>query len=455
MDGKAVKVVFLALILTAILATSLLVRSSEAQQGDVVTTALVVKIAPPWDTIDDGVKECVINALQVAERNNYALILEVDSYGGLLDAGFSIGDALATSKAPVIAYVYDGKALSAASLIILPANVIALSPNAVIGDMQPIMYNPTTGQITFVNESKIVNPVITKAVAYARLRGRNTTAVELFVKGALTMTADEAVKNHVADLIVNDFEDLLSKLKGLEVKDSGRTYVLQITNTLTYRCSVRARTISLFENPLISGLMMTLGVLGTLFAILSGKLPILPVAILFLLLGMLGSGFSPNLVAISFLVLGAVLLAVELFVTPGFGVLGISGIVLIALGVALSPVNIPAGTSPPPGYANQLRILALTVGAVLGGFTGFVLYKIIEVKRRKPSEFTPVEGVGRAVDPIGPGRPGYIMVNGEYWKATSDTDVSPGQRVKVVAMVNGVLKVEPVEGDRDEGVGNS
>ncbi len=449
MEFKALRVVFLALIAVSLLLTPILAEVTHAQAETAVTTALVVKIAPPWDTIDDGVKECVINALQVAERNNYALILEVDSYGGLLDAGFSIGDAIAASKVPVIAYVFDGKALSAASLIILPANVIALSPNAVIGDMQPIMYNPTTGQVTFVNESKIVNPVVTKAVSYAKLRGRNATAVELFVRKALTMTADEALKNHVADLIVNDFPDLLSRLKGYRVIDSGHTYVLNIRDIINYRCSVRARTISVFENPLISGLMMTLGVLGTLFAILSGKLPILPVAILFLLLGMLGSGFSPNLIAITFLVLGAILLAVELFITPGFGVLGISGIVLIALGVALSPVNIPAGTSPPPGYANELRILALTVGATLGAFTGFVLYKIIEVKRRKPSEFMPVEGMGRALDPLGPGRPGYVLVNGEYWKAVSDVEISPGEKVTVVGIDNGLLRVKPVRGSED------
>ncbi len=435
------------LIVGAVIACSLVSTPTSAHTVT-INSALVVSIEPPWDTIDDGVKECVLSALNRAEAEGKALIVKVDSYGGLLDAGFSIGDAFASSRIPVIAYVSGGKALSAATLIILPTHVIALSPQAIIGAMQPVLYNPATGEITFVNESKIINPVVTKSLSYAELRGRNATLVEEFVKSAKTIDAQEAVKYGVADLIVSGMDDLLSKLRGMEVNTTSGTYILEISGVESYGCSVRSRALSLFENPMISSVLMTIGILGTLFALLSGKLPVLPVALLFLLLGLIGSGFNPNLVAVAFLIMGAVMLAAEIFVTPGFGVLGISGIILIGLGIALSPINVPAGTSPPPNYVSQLRTMALVIGGGLGAFIGLIIYKVVKLKRSKPTKFTPNGKVGRAVDDLGPDKPGFVLVDGEYWKATSDEEVPAGSKVKVVAVDGATLKVKKVrEGD--------
>jgi len=408
-----------------------------------VTTAVLVEVTPPWDTIDDGVKECILNALKYAENHNYALILSIDSYGGLLEAAFSIGDAFARAKVPVIAYVSGGKALSAATMIILPANIIALSPNSIIGAMQPIMYNPTTGTITFINESKIINPVVAKAVSYAKLRNRNATAAKLFVVKSLVLTADQAVKNHVANLIANNLDDLLKKIDGVRVNTSTGTYVLKITNVEKYSCSLRARVLSTLENPMVSSVLMTIGILGTIFAILSGKLPILPLALLFLLLGLIGSGFNPNIISILFLVIGAIMLAIELFVTPGFGVVGITGIILIAVGIALAPANIPSGFNPPATYARDLQIAAAVIGGGLGALTGFILYKVIQAKRSKPQKFDPVGKIGKAVDNIEPGSKGFVIVDGEYWLATSDTRIDKGSEVIVTGMEGHILKVRP------------
>ncbi len=408
-----------------------------------VTTAVLVEVTPPWDTIDDGVKECILNALKYAEGHNYALILSIDSYGGLLEAAFSIGDAFARAKVPVIAYVSGGKALSAATMIILPTNIIALSPNSIIGAMQPIMYNPTTGTITFINESKIINPVVAKAVSYAKLRDRNVTAARLFVVKSLVLTADQAVKNHVANLIADNLDDLLKKINGMHVNTSTGTYILRITNIEKYSCSLRARIISVLENPMVSSVLMTIGILGTIFAILSGKLPILPLALLFLLLGLIGSGFNPNIISILFLIIGAIMLAIELFVTPGFGVIGITGIILIAVGIALAPANIPSGFSPPATYARDLQITAAVIGGGLGALTGFILYKVIQAKRSKPQKFDPVGKIGKAVDSIEPGGKGFVIVDGEYWLATSDIRVDKGSEVIVTGMEGHVLRVRP------------
>ncbi len=402
--------------------------------NEVIHSAYLVSIAPPWGTIDEGVKECVINAIDTAEKEGKAVILEVDSYGGYLDAGFAIGDKIASSNAPVIAYVSGGKALSAATLIILPAHIIALSPHSIMGAMQPISYNPLTGSYVFVNESKIVNPIVEKAVTYAKLRGRNATAAELFVKKNLVLDAKEAVKEHVADLIAYDLNDLLRKIRGYVVNVNGRNVTLEITEVSTFSCGVRSRLISVFSNPMVNSIMMTIGVLGMIFAILSGKLPILPIPILFLLLGLLGTGFSPNLISLFMILLGAILLGVELFVTPGFGILGITGIIFLAVGVALIPSAAPTAFAPPPNYIQQFRVLAIGIASGLGTFTGFVIYKVVQAKRRRPTYFTMAGKVGKAVDDIPAGGEGFVIVEGEYWKAVSKDDIKKGDAVVVEGM---------------------
>ena len=417
----------------------LLAQSSEER---VVHTALIVKVAPPWDTIDEGVKEYVISAIDEAEARGSAVIIELDTYGGLLDAAFSIGDRIINSKVPIIAYVSGGKALSAGTFILMPSHIVALSPGSVIGAVQPVEFNPMTGEYQLVNESKIINPVARKLATYARMRGRNVTAAELFVKNNLVLSAEEAVKYHVADLIASNLDDLLNKLKGVIVNVSGVKYVLEISSVVPYEAGVRARLISTLSNPMVNSALMTIGILGTIFAILSGKLPIIPLTLLFLILGLIGSGFSANLASVFMIILGAVLLAVELFVTPGFGVLGITGIVFLALGFALLPSAVPPGFAPPPGYAAQFRIFAIGLGLGLGLFTGIVLYKIIQAKRRKPTIFELYGKVGRALDELKAGQVGFVLVEGEYWRAVSEEDIPKGAEVVVIGKKDSVLVVK-------------
>jgi len=418
------------------------VAGGNGSNEKVVTKALLVKIEPPWDTIDEGVKEYVISAIDEAEKEDVAVIIELDTYGGTLDAAFVIGDRIVHSRVPVIAFVSGGKALSAGTFILLPAHIVAVSPGSIIGAVQPVAYNPVTGEYQLVNESKIINPVVEKLVTYARTRERNETAAEMLVRKNLVLSADKAVSYHVADLIAADLNDLLSKLKGRKVSVGGTEYVLDISVVRTHEAGLRARLISTLSNPMINSVFMTVGILGTIFAILSGKLPIIPLTALFLILGLIGSGFSANLASLFMIVLGAILLAVELFVTPGFGVLGITGIVFLALGFALLPAAVPPGFAPPPEYAMQFRVFAISLGVGLGLFTGVILYKIIEAKRRKPVIFELKGRVGRALDDIKAGSIGFVVVEGEYWRSLAEEDIPKDSEVIIVDKRGSLLVVK-------------
>jgi len=414
------------------------------QASGVITRAVVVEIKPPWDVIDSGVKECFLDALSKAESEGKALIYLVDSYGGYLDAAYTIGDAVSNSKIPTVAYVSGGKALSAGTMIILPANIVALHPSAIIGAMQPVMINPVTGELQFVNESKIINPVVEKALSYARLRGRNETLVKDFVVKATTVNAEKAVSYRVADMIVQDLPTLLRSLYGYEVSVSGRVVRLEIDESGLefYACSVRSRLLSLLENSTILNVLLTIGLLGTIFALLSGRITVLPLTLLFLLLGLIGSGLNPNLVSLFLIVLGGTLLAIELFVLPGFGIVGISGVILLAFGFALLPTYLPSGLVPSEEYLNALRAFIVGTSVILGGFFGILMFKVIKVRRKKPYEFLPTGKVGKAIDDLSPGKPGFVIVEGEYWKAVSDEEIPKGSEVVVVSVEGAILKVK-------------
>ncbi|MEM0475153.1 MAG: NfeD family protein [Zestosphaera sp.] len=414
------------------------------QASGVITRAVVVEIKPPWDVIDSGVKECFLDALSKAESEGKALIYLVDSYGGYLDAAYTIGDAVSNSKIPTVAYVSGGKALSAGTMIILPANIVALHPSAIIGAMQPVMINPVTGELQFVNESKIINPVVEKALSYARLRGRNETLVKDFVVKATTVNAEKAVSYRVADMIVQDLPTLLRSLYGYEVSVSGRVVRLEIDESGLefYACSVRSRLLSLLENSTVLNVLLTIGLLGTIFALLSGRITVLPLTLLFLLLGLIGSGLNPNLVSLFLIVLGGTLLAIELFVLPGFGIVGISGVILLAFGFALLPTYLPSGLVPSEEYLNALRAFIVGTSVILGGFFGILMFKVIKVRRKKPYEFLPTGKVGKAIDDLSPGKPGFVIVEGEYWKAVSDEEIPKGSEVVVVSVEGAILRVK-------------
>lgn len=420
--------------------------SINAYSDPQVEGAILVKVGPPWDVIDQGVAECVVDAIRYAEANGYAVILEVDSYGGYLDSGFVIGDAIYKAQVPVIAFV-ENKALSAGTLIILPANFVIMERGSVIGAMQPVRVDPVTGEITFINESKIINPIIEKSRLYASKSGRNVTAVESFVLSAATMNSREAVEHGVADYEVANYYELFSVLDGKEVTIGNVTYRLKLSQggVREFSCSVRSRFLSIMSNSYLASILVSIGVLSTIFALVSGKIAILPLTIAILLLGMLASGLNPNVVAAFFIVLGILLLSIELFVTPGFGIVGISGITLLTLGFLLLPMYLPSGYIPTESYLVQVRMFIIGLGVTLGGLFGLMIFKVVQVRRKKPIDFTPREKVGKAVEDIIPGKISFVMIEGEYWRAISDEFIPKDSKVLVVEIVEGgVLKVKKV-----------
>jgi len=383
--------------------------------------------------------------LKAAEDAGAVLIYRVNSYGGYLDAAFSIGDAIYGSKAITVAYV-ESKALSAGTLIVLPADIVVAQKGSVLGAMQPVLVNPITGEVTFVNESKIVEPVLGKARIYAEHSGRNASLVEEMVLRAKVVDSSTALKQRLVDYEVAGFDEFLSILQqGLRVEKGGVVYELRIKPDLVrpFSCSLRSRTLSLLSNAYLSNILISIGVLATIFALVSGKLAVLPMAVAIMLLGLVGAGINPNVVSLILITLGTVLLALELFVIPGFGIIGVSGVVLLTLGFALLPAYIPTGVAPTEEYVNALRAFIVGTSVVLGGFFGLVLFKVVEARRKRPVTYSPEGKLGVAMDELEPGKVGFVKIEGEVWRAVSSERVGAGEEVVVVKMRDdGVLVVK-------------
>lgn len=388
-------------------------------------------------------EEYIKNGIAYAEGINAIVVVLLNTPGGLLDSALNIVYAIDDSKVPVVGFVVDKWAMSAGTLILVCTHVAAMQPGTIIGSMQPIEYNPTTGTYQPVNDTKIINPILKVIDEHAGVKNRNTDVIKRFVTENLNLGAYEAKEQGVVEIVASDIGDLLSKLNGTSVylPYTNRSYILDTSSyeLIYYRPSLRVRITGFLSDPLISSLLMTFGLVITLFSVLSGNFYAVPVGLLVLLLGLLGSGFSINFTSLALILVGGTLLVIEL-VTPGFGVLGITGVIMLVIGIALSPVG--GGYTISKEYATKILYSAYIAGGVLGSLAGIAIYKVLKIRKREPVIWTIVGKKGRAIDNIGPGREGFVIVDGEYWRAVSDEEINSGEPIVVTSKEGPVLKVK-------------
>ncbi len=398
--------------------------------------------------IDYAMAEYISTAIEAAQRDNAVLVIQLNTPGGLLDAALDIVSAIDDSEAPVVGYVVDKWAESAGTLILMSTHVAAMQPGTIIGSVQPIAYDPATGGYRPINESKIINPIIEVFCEHGATKGRNATALVRFVLFNDNYGAEEAYKLGVIEVIARDTRDLLTQINGKVVAlPSGDRVLLELDDAriVELRPSLRVTLLHALSDPMLAGILLSLGTLIVLFSLVSGNAGAVGVGVLLLLLGLAGQGFNPNMTSLLLILGGSILLFIEIY-TPGFGLIGGTGIVMLVLGIALLPVGGDRGFSVSPEYAGQLVKALYATGAFFGVATAFVVYKVIQVRKREPVVWDIVGSKGTAIDRIEPGREGFVMVEGEYWKATSDEVIEPGDPVEVVGKDGPVLKVRKLRG---------
>lgn len=380
----------------------------------------------------------------IANQNNErAILIQLDTPGGLDSAMRNIIKAELNSIIPVIIYVapQGARAASAGLLITLAGDFAAMAPGTNIGAAHPVAIGAGNQP-----DSTMIKKVENDAAAYARSlaqkRGRNQDWAEQAVRKSVSISAREALDLAVVDLIADNTEDLIHQLDGYKYIRDGDALLFSSKGTILKPVALngRQKILNALSNPNIAYLLMMLGIIGIFFEI-SQPGVVLPGAIgaISILLALFAFSSLPiNYIGVLLILLAVVLFILEVKVIS-YGMLSVGGIIAMALG-SLMLID-----SSEPYLQISRAVIAATV-AVSAGFIIFATSMIIRTQRRPPisGQEGMIGKVGEALEPIHTS--GRVFVHGENWQACSDRPITTGSGIEVVQVLNGLkLKVKTIE----------
>jgi membrane-bound serine protease (ClpP class) len=383
--------------------------------------------------------ETVIQAIDRAEKaHREALVIRLDTPGGLDTSMRDIIKRILVSEVPIVVYVAPsgGRAASAGTFIGMAAHVLAMSPGTSIGAATPV--NVGGQDVAKDMANKVKNDAVSYIRSLARQRGRNADWVEKAVREGSSLNEEDALHEHVIDLVARDMTELLTAIDGREVTLAGTARTLHTAKAETheYQPSWRQQLLGRIIDPNIAYILFILGFYGLLFE-LSNPGAVLPGVVggICLLLAFLAFQALPvNLTGVALIVFAMVLFAVDVKV-QSHGILTVGASVALLLGSLI----LVGGDS---GVARISLSVVLTAVAATIVFFALVVGAGLRAQRRKLTTGTPgmVGEQGTALTDLGPS--GQVFVHGEYWTAEADQPIAKGARV-VVDRVDGlVLRVK-------------
>jgi membrane-bound serine protease (ClpP class) len=409
--------------------------SSLVSQADVLK--LVIN-----DTIQAATEERIERALdQAAAEKDDAVLIELSTPGGVMDAMREIMGKIIASPVPVIIYVTPSgsRAASAGFFILESADVAAMAPGTNTGAAHPV--GPFGGDIKGTMKEKIEQDATALMRSVVAKRGRNVQVAESAVLQSKSFTDGEALSQKLIDYVAPNEQDLFRQIASKPVKRfDGQTITLNLTGKSERLAdeTLKEHILSFLMDPDIAFILLAIGALG-LYTEFNHPGAVWPgtVGIVFILLAVFALHLLPiRFAAVVLIFASFVLFALEAkFATHG--VLAIGGITMLVIG-ALLLVD-----SPIPEMRVKLAT-ALAVSVPLGAITVFLMTVALRARRNKV--MTGIEGligeVAIAQTPLAPA--GKVFVHGEIWDAVATTNVPAGEKV-VVHEVDGLqLRVDPV-----------
>lgn len=383
-----------------------------------------------------------------AERGDSAVVLRMNTPGGLSSAMDDIISDILAAPIPVIVYVAPegARAASAGVYITYAAHVAAMAPSTNIGSATPVQLgNESNDNSQSTMDRKIVNDAAAKIRGLAELRGRNADWAESAVRQAENITATEAVDLRVVDFIASDVADLLAQADGREVVVQGKTVKVE-----TAGASVSEIDMSFFEqllqvitDPNIAFVLVSLGTLALVFELANpGGIGPGAVGGIMLVAGFYALGtLDTNWAGLALMALAFLLFTIDVFV-PTHGILTVSGVVAFLFGGLL------LSNTRNDDVLNISRIVVFTVTALMGVFFLFLAGTAWRSRDLPPStgESAMVGTIAVVRRPLEPD--GLVFVHGELWQATSsDGTVGIGEPVRVERVDGLHLTVTPVAVD--------
>ncbi|PYY03956.1 MAG: serine protease [Acidobacteria bacterium] len=377
---------------------------------------------------------------RAADQHAQALLMEIQTPGGLSDSTRQIIAKMLASPVPVIVYVYPSgsRSASAGFYILEAADIAAMAPGTNTGAAHPVLMGITMDPVM---KEKLENDSAAFIRSYAGKRGRNVEIAESAVRQSKSFTDQEALQQHLIDYVAKDASELLKDIDSKTItRFDGKTLLLHTSGAhiVDYEMSLKEVILSFLMDPNISFLILMIG-LAAIYAELNHPGAIIPgvVGIIFVVLAV----FALNLLPLRFAGVALILTAFILFALEAkfatHGALGIGGIAVMILGALL----LVDGPIP------QMRIqpvTAIAVSITFGLLTIFLLNIAVRARRGKvvTGEKGLIGELGMAQTTLRP--EGKVFVHGEIWNAYCPAGAESGQTVRVSGIHDLVLTVEPV-----------
>ncbi|MDP9161761.1 MAG: nodulation protein NfeD [Acidobacteriota bacterium] len=394
------------------------------------------------DTIHPITDEYIGRAIADANRNNdQALLIELNTPGGLLDATRDIMEKVLASPVPVIIYVTPSgsRAASAGFFILQSADVAAMAPGTNTGAAHPVSIGG--GKMDDVMKQKIENDSAALMRSVVGKRGRNVEVAESTVRQSKSFTDQEALTQKLIDYVAPNEQELFRLMQGKTLKRfDGRTVTLNLIGqpVRILEMTLKQQILGYMMNPNVSFILLAIGALA-LYTEFNHPGAVVPgtVGVVFILLAVFALNLLPTRFAAIIMILASFLLFALEAKFATHGVLAVGGIATLTLGGLLLV------DSPIPEMRVHL-MTALGVSIPLGIIT--VLLMSIALKARANKVVTGAQGlIGQIAIAQSPLLPqGKVFVHGELWDATASGDVAAGQQV-IVRRIDGLqLQVEAV-----------
>jgi len=403
-------------------------------------SADVLRIAVD-DAIQPVTAEYIGRALEAAAANHdQAVLIEINTPGGLVESTREIIEKIVASPVPVIIYVTPSgsRAASAGFFILESADVAAMAPGTNTGAAHPVILG---GKMDDVMKQKMENDAAALMRSVVAKRGRNVELAESAVRESKSFTDQEALDKKLIEYIAPNEQDLFHQLTGKSFKRfNGATVTLSLTGqpVRDYRMTLKQRILSYIMDPNVAFILLAIGALA-LYAEFNHPGAVIPgtVGVVFILL----AAFALNLLPVRFAAIAMIIGAFALFAAEAkfasHGVLTTGGIVLLTMG-GLFLVDAPI-----PEMRVHL-VTALAVSIPLGMITAFLMSIAVRARRNKivTGEQGLIGEIGIAQTALAPA--GKVFVHGELWDAVSTVPVSAGGQI-VVRQVDGLtLRVDPM-----------
>jgi membrane-bound serine protease (ClpP class) len=430
--------VCLALAITFFAAENTFSTSEPAQESNVVFSITVDGGISPF------VSEYIKSAINTAQKENAkALLINLDTPGGLYDTTRQIVQDILVSLVPVIVYVSPAgaRAGSAGVFIALSAHIVAMAPSTNIGAAHPV--GISGGDVEGDMKEKVTNDAKAWARSISETRGKNGDWAEKAVEGSESITAIKALEINVIDLIATDINDLFNKIdkKTFGKKESQIKLDLKDIRLVEFPMTTKQKFMKFLSNPNLIYILLLLGILGVFIEFQSPGLVIPGLFGVLCLATVFGVQVLPiNWFGALFIFAAAAFFIAEIFITS-FGVLSIFGLILLILGSYLLFSVEGSGF-----FVEPLIIWLFSTGfAIIIFIIGLVL-----LKARRQGATSNVDAMvgetGTIKEEIFPPKPGTVLIRGSYWHALADEKISVGEQVIVKKINSTKVYVKKLKG---------